>query len=603
MAEDTGGLPPDAAETVDGRFLRRPVRGPGARLREALARPDSVTLVLLGCAALVLAVPASFALAVPAGIAYRIWAGRHRGALPFRAPKSWKGPDYGNPLAQPRGGFAPASGILHLGRDDATSQELWIGNSDARRHGFFIGTTGSGKALPLDTPVLTPRGWVANGDLRPGDAVCHPGGGATRVVSVHPQGAVRAVRVCFADGRETLCSADHLWHVRIRPAEGRRAGARAETEERRAGARAEIEERVMEARDIGILLGVRGGDIDLSAPLAAPFRGPRAAGRLSEADAMRAAREGFAALDYMPSVVGAPQERIRFVAQWIRHAAPQMESGPDGLRLRGLDSGDAAALKQIAWSLGRDGVHAATRRRAARPRHGLRRRRRAGRGGGAGSARGAAHRRRRARGGADRDVLHPGCARRRALRDRGACRDAQHRASARRGVAGADVVLGLSLHRRQGDDRVPRPGVDAVQALRARGRHAGAELHRSGRRSGRARGRAVGAVQHDQPVLEGIARSAHQPAHLAHGRFGDFVGGHVAQPGGGARHRADDGAVRAARPRRAESRRADDPRLPVAWLRRARRRRGAGRGREGGAAAGGGSRRRRAGRSARATGG
>ena len=352
MAEDTGGLPPDAAETVDGRFLRRPVRGPGARLREALARPDSVTLVLLGCAALVLAVPASFALAVPAGIAYRIWAGRHRGALPFRAPKSWKGPDYGNPRAQPPGGFDPASGILHLGRDDATSQELWIGNSDARRHGFFIGTTGSGKALPLDTPVLTPRGWVANGDLRPGDAVCHPDGGATRVVSVHPQGAVRAVRVCFADGRETLCSADHLWHVRIRPAEGRRAGARAETEERRAGARAEMEERVMEARDIGILLGVRGGDIDLSAPLAAPFCGPRAAGRLSEADAMRAAREGFAALDYMPSVVGAPKERIRFVAQWIRHAAPQMESGPDGLRLRGLDGADAAALKQIAWSLG-----------------------------------------------------------------------------------------------------------------------------------------------------------------------------------------------------------------------------------------------------------
>ena len=342
MAADTGdaGLPPDAAETVDGRFLRRPVRGPGARLREALARPDSVTLALLGCAALILAVPASFVLAVPVGIAYRLWAARHRGALPFRAPKSWKGPDYGDPRPG-GGGFAPASGILHLGRDDATSQELWIGNSDARRHGFFIGTTGSGKALPLDTPVLTPRGWVANGDLRPGDAVCHPGGGATRVVSVHPQGAVRAVRVCFADGRETLCSADHLWRVRIRPAPGRRAGPGIETGRR-----------VMEARDIGILLGIHGGDIDLSVPLAAPFRGPPAAGRLSEADARRAAREGFAALDYMPSAIGAPGERIRFVARWIRHAAPDMESGPEGLRLRGLAAADAAALKQIAWSLG-----------------------------------------------------------------------------------------------------------------------------------------------------------------------------------------------------------------------------------------------------------
>ena len=335
------GLPPDAAETVDGRFLRRPVRGRGARVREALARPDSVTIALLGCAALALAVPASFALAVPAGIAYRLWASRHRGALPFRAPKSWKGTDYGDPLPGVGGGFARAGGILHLGRDDATSQELWIGNSDARRHGFFIGTTGSGKALPLDTPVLTPRGWVANGDLRPGDAVCHPGGGATEVVSVHPRGAVRAVRVCFADGRETVCSADHLWRVRIRPAPGRPAPPELA-----------VGDRVMEARDVGILLGVHGGDLDASVPLAAPFRGPAAAGRLSDSDARRAAREGFAALGYMASAIGAPGERIRFVARWIRHAAPDMESGPDGLRLRGLAAGDAAALKQIAWSLG-----------------------------------------------------------------------------------------------------------------------------------------------------------------------------------------------------------------------------------------------------------
>lgn len=82
----------------------------------------------------------------------------------------------------------------------------------AGRAGLFY-DTGLGKALSADWPVATPDGFVAIGDLKPGDAVYGRFGKATSVVGVFPQGIRDLYRVTFTDGATTVCDLDHLWTV------------------------------------------------------------------------------------------------------------------------------------------------------------------------------------------------------------------------------------------------------------------------------------------------------------------------------------------------------------------------------------------------------
>ena len=72
---------------------------------------------------------------------------------------------------------------------------------------------GTGKALPTDAPVLTPSGWVANGDLKVGDRVMNPDGGEARVVQVFDFPEKDLYRVTFTDGGSVECCEDHLWAI------------------------------------------------------------------------------------------------------------------------------------------------------------------------------------------------------------------------------------------------------------------------------------------------------------------------------------------------------------------------------------------------------
>ncbi|MBV9171126.1 MAG: hypothetical protein JOZ81_13690, partial [Chloroflexi bacterium] len=72
---------------------------------------------------------------------------------------------------------------------------------------------GLGKALSVDTPVLTPTGWKRMGDITPGDRVVNAQGGASRVTGVFPQGEKELYRVVFSDGTSVECCDEHLWHV------------------------------------------------------------------------------------------------------------------------------------------------------------------------------------------------------------------------------------------------------------------------------------------------------------------------------------------------------------------------------------------------------
>lgn len=79
-----------------------------------------------------------------------------------------------------------------------------------------------GKALPTIETVLTPRGWIQNGELKVGDEVIGVDGKPQEVEGVYPQGELDSYRVTFNDGSTVDCSEDHLWTVRTRTPEYRR---------------------------------------------------------------------------------------------------------------------------------------------------------------------------------------------------------------------------------------------------------------------------------------------------------------------------------------------------------------------------------------------
>ncbi len=73
-----------------------------------------------------------------------------------------------------------------------------------------------GRAMPLETPVLTPEGFRPIGSLAVGDLVIGSNGEPTPVIGVYPQGEKDIYRLTTQDGASTLCSGDHLWAVTTR---------------------------------------------------------------------------------------------------------------------------------------------------------------------------------------------------------------------------------------------------------------------------------------------------------------------------------------------------------------------------------------------------
>lgn len=75
----------------------------------------------------------------------------------------------------------------------------------------IVGQAGTGKAQPLTSPILTPKGWTTMGEISPGDYVIGGDGKPTKVLGVYPQGKKPVYRVTFSDGTSTECCDEHLW--------------------------------------------------------------------------------------------------------------------------------------------------------------------------------------------------------------------------------------------------------------------------------------------------------------------------------------------------------------------------------------------------------
>lgn len=81
------------------------------------------------------------------------------------------------------------------------------------RQGIRRLAKGSGKAVSLLTPILTPSGWRRFGDLAVGDQVFHPSGKPTRVTQLHPVGQWDTWEVELSDGTVLTTSGEHLFTV------------------------------------------------------------------------------------------------------------------------------------------------------------------------------------------------------------------------------------------------------------------------------------------------------------------------------------------------------------------------------------------------------
>ncbi len=89
---------------------------------------------------------------------------------------------------------------------------LGIGGLPRGRAVEIYGPEGSGKALALDTPIPTPKGWTTMGELSPGEELFACDGSPTRVTFVTPvMTGHECFRVKFSDDAEIVADADHQW--------------------------------------------------------------------------------------------------------------------------------------------------------------------------------------------------------------------------------------------------------------------------------------------------------------------------------------------------------------------------------------------------------
>lgn len=70
-----------------------------------------------------------------------------------------------------------------------------------------------GKALPIDTPILTTKGWKAHGDLKPGDFVFGDDGKPKKVLFNFGKYMWHTMKMDFADGISVISAHEHLWKI------------------------------------------------------------------------------------------------------------------------------------------------------------------------------------------------------------------------------------------------------------------------------------------------------------------------------------------------------------------------------------------------------
>ena len=69
-----------------------------------------------------------------------------------------------------------------------------------------------GKAIHINTKILTKKGWKTAGDVQINDYIVGSNGW-TKVIGVFPQGILPSKQIFFDDHQSIICNSDHLWNV------------------------------------------------------------------------------------------------------------------------------------------------------------------------------------------------------------------------------------------------------------------------------------------------------------------------------------------------------------------------------------------------------
>jgi intracellular multiplication protein IcmO len=142
--------------------VMRDIRPWGVRFAEGLRKPE-ISAILFGSAAgfiylepmVILFSDLIFFI----GLLYFLWLWRTPISLPFKLPKTAHRKDPNNTM--PGGGTAMSEGIMYLGNDRESGEEIWFNNNDARTHILYLGTTGSGKTEGLKSISVNALCWAS----------------------------------------------------------------------------------------------------------------------------------------------------------------------------------------------------------------------------------------------------------------------------------------------------------------------------------------------------------------------------------------------------------------------------------------------------------
>ena len=78
---------------------------------------------------------------------------------------------------------------------------------------LLFGPSGTGKAQPLYSKILTPEGFKEMKDINVGSLVMASSGKESRVLGVYPQGMRPIFEITFDDGGRCRCSDEHIWRI------------------------------------------------------------------------------------------------------------------------------------------------------------------------------------------------------------------------------------------------------------------------------------------------------------------------------------------------------------------------------------------------------
>ena len=92
-------------------------------------------------------------------------------------------------------------------------EDLWrgLGKKEPAPTILFFGPRGIGKAQPIDSQILTARGWRELGKIKVGDLIMNPDGTTQKVIQIHEQGIKPVYKITMMDGGQTRACKEHLW--------------------------------------------------------------------------------------------------------------------------------------------------------------------------------------------------------------------------------------------------------------------------------------------------------------------------------------------------------------------------------------------------------